>query len=314
MNKENIAFLFAGQGAQYVGMGKELCDTIPECGAMLKEAEEILNMPIKELIFDGPIETLVKTENAQPAILLIDLIALKALELNGVDAKYASGLSLGEYGALVYGNKLSFKDALLLVKERGRIMGSALPKGTGKMAAVMKLNDEQLEEVLAKASEIGVCQGANYNCPGQVVISGDAKAIEYAITLVNEMGGKAVELKVDGPFHSSLLTDASNEFYETIKKVNIEKGNDNIVYSNVKGLPYEESDDIRLLLKNHIMTSVLFEKSIRDMINKGVTTFIEIGPGKALRGFVRRIDRSVKVLNVEDMSSLEKTLKEINAN
>lgn len=310
MNSKKVAFLFSGQGAQYVGMGKELYKSIPECKEIFDKGEKILNMPIKELIFNGPEEKLMQTELAQPAILLTSLAALKALEVNGVEAEYATGLSLGEYAALIYGGALSFEDGLRLIKERGRIMGSALPKGLGKMAAIMRLDNEKVQELLSRASEYGVCEGANYNCPGQVSIAGENDAIDKAVEIAQELGGRAVLLKVSGPFHSSLLKEASDEFYEAIKKVEIKKV-EKTIYSNVKGLPYEEQDDIRFILKKHIMSSVYFEKEIEDMLNRGVNTFVEVGPGKALRGFVKKIDRNSRLLNVEDIKSLENTLNEL---
>lgn len=313
MDKSKIAFLFPGQGAQYIGMGKELYENIDECKEIIDKGEEILKMPIKELLFNGPEDKLMATEIAQPAILLASLASLKALEINGIDADYTAGLSLGEYGSLIYGGALSFEEGLLLIKERGRIMGSALPKGLGKMAAIMRLNDEKFNELLKRASEYGVCEGANYNCPGQVVIAGENEAIEKAVEIAAELGGRGILLNVSGPFHSSLLKGASEEFYETIKKVNINPLN-KVVYSNTKGLPYDENDDIRILLKNHIKSSVYFEKSIRDMIDKKVETFIEVGPGKALRGFVRKIDRSKTLLNVEDLASLKATIDKLNEN
>ena len=310
MNSKKVAFLFSGQGAQYVGMGKELYESIPECKEIFDKGEKILDMPIKDLIFNGPEEKLMETEVAQPAILLTSLAALKALEVNGIEAEYATGLSLGEYAALIYGGALSFEDGLKLIKERGRIMGSALPKGLGKMAAIMRLDNEKVEELLSRASEYGVCEGANYNCPGQVSIAGENEAIDKAVEIAQELGGRAVLLKVSGPFHSSLLKEASDEFYEAIKKVDIKKV-EKTIYSNVKGLPYEEEDDIRFILKKHIMSSVYFEKEIEDMLNKGVNTFVEVGPGKALRGFVKKIDRNSRLLNVEDIKSLENTLNEL---
>ena len=313
MDKSKIAFLFPGQGAQYIGMGKELYENIHECKEIIDKGEEILKMPIKELLFNGPEDKLMATEIAQPAILLASLASLKALEINGINADYTAGLSLGEYGSLIYGGALSFEEGLLLIKERGRIMGSALPKGLGKMAAIMRLNDENFNELLKRASEYGVCEGANYNCPGQVVIAGENEAIEKAVEIAAELGGRGILLNVSGPFHSSLLKGASEEFYETIKKVNINPLN-KVVYSNTKGLPYDENDDIRILLKNHIKSSVYFEKSIRDMIDKKVETFIEVGPGKALRGFVRKIDRSKTLLNVEDLASLKATIDKLNEN
>lgn len=310
MNSNKTAFLFPGQGVQTIGMAKELCENIPECMEILDRSEEILNMPIKKMMFEGPDELLTATENAQPTILVASLIALKALEINNIEADYTAGLSLGEYAALIYGGALSLEEGLLLIKERGRIMGSALPEGLGKMAAILKLNDEKVKELLDRASEFGIAEGANFNCPGQVVISGENKAIDEAVKIAKELGGLGMPLKVSGPFHSSLLEPASEEFFNTIKTVNIKELN-KVVYSNVKGLPYEREDDVRDLLKRHIRTSVLFEKTINHMIESGVDTFIEVGPGKALRGFVKKINKNVKLLNVEDMASLKTTIDAI---
>lgn len=311
MNGRKIAFLFPGQGVQTVGMAKELYENIPECKEILDSSEEILKMPLKKMMFEGPEDLLTETENAQPTILVASLMALKALEINGIDAEYAAGLSLGEYAALINGGALSLEDGLRLVKERGRIMGNALPEGLGTMAAILKLNDEKLEELLERSRKFGIIEGANFNCPGQISVSGEFKAVEEAVKIAKELGGLGIMLNVSGPFHSSLLKEASEEFYNTIKKANI-KPLKKEVYSNVKGTLYKENDDIRDLLKKHIRSSVLFEKTIRDMLEKGVDTFIEVGPGKALRGFVKKIDRKVTLLNVEDMNSLNNTISVLN--
>ena len=311
MNSRKIAFLFPGQGVQTVGMAKELYENIPECKEILDSSEEILKMPLKKMMFEGPEDLLTETENAQPTILVASLMALKALEINGIDAEYAAGLSLGEYAALINGGALSLEDGLRLVKERGRIMGNALPEGLGTMAAILKLNDEKLEELLERSRKFGIIEGANFNCPGQVSVSGEFKAVEEAVKIAKELGGLGIMLNVSGPFHSSLLKEASEEFYNTIKKANI-KPLKKEVYSNVKGTLYEENDDIRDPLKKHIRSSVLFEKTIRDMLEKGVDTFIEVGPGKALRGFVKKIDRKAILLNVEDVNSLNNTISALN--
>lgn len=307
MNNKNIAFLFPGQGAQYVGMAKEFYEKIPECREIIDEAEKILNMPVKDMLFNGPEEILMETENAQPLIVVASLVALKALEKNNIDAKYTAGLSLGEYSSLIFSKAISLEDGLQLVKERGRIMGNSLPKGLGKMAAILKLDNEKLEELLNRASEFGIVEAANYNCPKQVAISGEDKAIDEAVKIAKELGGLGIPLKVSGPFHSSLLKNAGEEFFNTLKNINIHSMS-KIVYSNFKGLPYDENDDVKDILKKHISSSVFFDKTILDMIEKGVDTFIEVGPGKVLSGFVKKINRSVKVLNVENMDSLNKLL------
>ena len=310
MNSSKVAFLFPGQGVQSIGMAKELCENIPECKELLERSEEILKMPISKMMFEGPDELLTATENAQPTILVASLIALKALEINDIKADYAAGLSLGEYAGLIYGGALSLEEGLLLIKERGRIMGNALPEGLGKMAAILKLDNDKLQELLNKAGKFGIIEGANFNCPGQVVVSGENEAIDEAVKIAKELGGIGKALKVSGPCHSSLLEPASEEFYNTIKTVEIKDLN-KVVYSNVKGKPYEAGDDVKELLKRHIRSSVLFEDTINHMIDNGVDTFIEVGPGKALRGFVKKINKEAVLLNVENMDSLKNTINTI---
>lgn len=310
MSSKNIAILFVGQGSQYIGMGKDLYENIEECKKVFDEGQEVLDMNIKELIFNGQEEELKLTENAQPAILLTSLAAIKALDINGILGDYTTGLSLGEYGALIYGGALEFEDGLKLVRERGKIMGSSLPKGLGSMAAILKLNNEKINELLNRASEFGIIEGANYNCPGQVVVSGEDKAIDESIKIAKELGGMGVKLNVSGPFHSSLLEGASKKFLEELNKVEF-KEFDKVIYSNTLGAPFKEGDNLKELLSKHIRSAVLFEKIIRDMLDKGVNTFIEVGPGKALKGFVKKIDRKAKVYNVFDMESLNETISKI---
>lgn len=307
MNKK-IAFLFPGQGAQYINMGKSLYENIDECREVFDKGQEILNMPIKDIIFNGSEELLTKTENNQPSILLVSLACLKALEIEGIDADYVAGLSLGEYAALIYSGALSFEDGVKLVKKRASIMDSSLDKDAGSMAAVLKLDRDKVSELLDKASEFGIVEAANYNCPGQIVISGEIPAIKSSTKIAKELGGTSIPLKVSGPFHSSLYKKASYKFYDELKKVKIRPLN-KVVYSNVKGKPYSEDDDMADLLRRQIMSSVLFEESIKDMLDKGVDTFVEIGPGKTLSGFVKKIDKNVKVYNIEDIDSLRETVK-----
>lgn len=304
------AFLFPGQGSQYINMGKDLYENIESCKDIFDKGEEVLDMPIKDLIFNGSIEELTRTKNSQPAIMLTSLACQKALEESGVEADYALGLSLGEYGALVYGGMLSFEDGMKLIKTRAQIMDSEVSPEEGTMAAVLKLDNSKVEELIKRASEFGLVEGANYNCPGQVVISGEHKAIKASIKIGKELKGMVLPLKVSGPFHSSIYEKASYKFYEELKKVNINKF-EKTVYSNVKGSPYEESDNVKELLRQQIMSSVLFEKSIRDLIDRGVNTFVEVGPGKTLTGFVKKINKDVKIHNVEDLKSLRETVESL---
>lgn len=307
MNKK-IGFLFPGQGSQYINMGKSLYENIDECREIFDKGEKLLDMPIKKIIFEGPEETLMDTKNNQPAILLVSLACLKALELEGIESDYVAGLSLGEYSALIYSGVISFDDGVKLIKTRASIMDSYLDKDTGGMAAVLKLDKQKINELLERASEFGVIEAANYNCPGQTVISGELPAIKEAVKITKELKGICIPLKVSGPFHSSLYKEASYKYYEELKNIDI-KPSKKVVYSNVKGKPYLEDDDIKELLRKQIMSSVLFEDSIRDMISKGVNVFVEIGPGKTLSNFVKKIDKEVTVYNVEDIDSLKETVK-----
>ena len=307
---ENMAFLFPGQGAQYVGMGKSLYENIDECKKIFDMGDEILDMPMKDMIFNGNEEDLKRTKYSQPAILLTSIACAKALELRGISAKYALGLSLGEYEALMDAGALNFEDGIKLIKKRAEIMDSAISPEQGTMAAVLKLTPDKVEELIKKANEFGLVEGANYNCPGQTVISGEVSAIKASVKIAKELGGRVLPLKVSGPFHSSMYKDASYEFYEELKKAEINDF-EKIAYSNVKGTPFEKGDDIKELLRQQIMSPVLFEKSIRDLLDRGVDTFVEVGPGKTLSGFVKKIDKNAKIYNVEDIDSLENTISSL---
>lgn len=305
-----IGFLFAGQGAQAVGMGEDLFNNREDCKEVFLKGEEILNMDLLNTMFKGEEAELTKTKLAQPAIVLTSLAAAKALENEGIKGDYSCGLSLGEYSALINSGVISFEEGLKLVKERGRIMDFFGEKTKGKMAAVLKLKDDKIDELVQRCKGYGIVEVANYNCPGQTVIGGEVNPIDKSLEVAKELGGMAIPLKVSGAFHTSLLNEASEEFYKEIEKISIGKAENNI-YSNLKGDLYEEEDNLKVILKNHMVKPVYFEKIIRDMISKGVDTFIEIGPGKTLTGFVKKIDRKVKILNVYDLESLETCIKEL---
>ena len=307
---KKIAFLFPGQGAQYINMGKSLYENINECKEIFDKGEEILEMPIKDIIFDGSEETLKSTKYNQPAILLTSLACQKALELEGIEADYVAGLSLGEYSGLVYSGVVSFEDGVKLVKSRATIMDEGIEEGVGSMAAVMKLSKEKVDTLLKEASKFGVVEAANYNCPGQVVITGEVDAIRESVSIAKALGGLCIPLKVSGPFHSSLYEEASFKYYESIKDVEINEPK-KVMYSNVLGKPYSKQDDIRDLLRKQIMSPVLFEDSINHMLDQGIDTFIELGPGKTLSGFVKKIDKKANVYNIEDLDTLKSTVEKI---
>ena len=302
------AFLFAGQGAQAPGMGKELAENFACADAVFEEASEALGFDIKDMIFNGIKETLMITENTQPTIVTMSTAALRVLEEKGVKADVAAGLSLGEYTAHVASGSMKFADAVKLVKKRGKYMQEEVPVGKGAMAAIIALDADQVREAAKQASEYGVCTGANFNCPGQIVVSGEVEAVKKCCEIAKEMGAKrALMLDVSAPFHCSLLTGAGEKLAKELENVEVYDMNIPII-TNVTADYIKDKSEIKELLKEQVSHSVLWEDSIRRMIADGVDTFIEIGPGKALSGFMKKIDKTVKVFNVEDMASLEKTL------
>jgi [acyl-carrier-protein] S-malonyltransferase len=307
-----IAFIFAGQGAQYVGMGIELADNITVCREVFEEADKALGFEISKVCFEGAKEELDKTENTQPAILTTSIAAFKALEERGIKPDVVAGLSLGEYSALVCSGVLNFSDAVKLVKKRGKFMQEAVPVGVGTMAAILGLGAEDVKAACAQASECGIAEPANFNCPGQIVIGGEIEAVKLASDKVKERGGKVIPLSVSAPFHTSMLEPAAIKLEEELK--NVELGVIKVpVVTNVTGDYVKDSVEIKQLLKKQVMSSVLWENSVKKMIEDGVDTFVELGPGKVLSGFVKKIDRKVKVVNVEDLKSLEKALEILNS-
>lgn len=306
-----IAFLFSGQGSQYVGMGKELYDNFKESKNIFDEADKALEFKISDLCFQGNKEELDKTENTQPAILTTSIAALKALETKGVKADVTAGLSLGEYSALVYAGAFNFQDAVKLVKKRGKYMQEAVPQGKGAMAAVLGLDSDKIKDVCKRASEKGIVEPTNFNCPGQIAIAGEVAAVEMAAELAKEAGArKVVMLQVSGPFHTSMLKPASENLAAELEKVVVNTLQLPVI-TNVTGDYIETDREIKDLLRRQVMSSVLWEDSINRMIEAGVDTFVEIGPGKVLSGFVKKINRKLKTFNVEDVESLNKCVEGI---
>ena len=304
-----IAFLFAGQGSQAPGMGQELAQNYKCADDAFNEASEALGFDIKDMIFNGDKETLMITENTQPTIVTMSVAALRVLEEKGIKPDVVAGLSLGEYTAHVASGSLDFKDAVRLVRKRGKYMQEEVPVGIGAMAAILGLNADEVREAAKKASEFGVCSGANFNCPGQIVVSGQKEAVEKCCEFAKEMGAKrAVMLDVSAPFHCSLLTGAGEKLAKELESVEVHDMNVPII-TNVNAEYIGDKSEIKDLLIKQVSNSVLWENSIRRMIADGVDTFIEIGPGKALSGFMKKIDKEMRVFNVEDIASLEKTLE-----
>jgi [acyl-carrier-protein] S-malonyltransferase len=303
------AFLFSGQGAQYVGMGKDFYNNFSCSREIFEIAREVLGMDIEKLCFEGTSEDLNKTENTQPAILTTSIAALSALQKYGIKPDVTAGLSLGEYSALVCSGAIGFAEAVSLVKKRGQYMQEAVPIGVGKMLAILGLDDEKVERVCLEASREGIVEPANYNYPGQVVIGGEMQAVDLAGEIARERGARRViPLLVSAPFHTSMLRPASERL--ALELNNIQIGNMQMpVISNVIADYIEKKEMIKEFLMKQVMYPILWTRCILRMIQDGVDTFIEIGPGKVLSGFLKKIDRNLKICNVEDIQSLNKTLE-----
>ncbi len=304
-----LAFVFAGQGAQAVGMGKELAENFACADKVFDEASEALGFDIKDMIWNGDSETLMITENTQPTIVTMSTAALRVLEEKGIKPDVVAGLSLGEYTAHVASGSLKFADAVKLVKKRGKYMQEEVPVGVGAMAAIIALSQEDVEACCKAVSELGVCSPANLNCPGQIVVSGEVAAVDKCCELAKEKGAKrAMKLPVSAPFHCSMLIGAGEKLAVELENVEVSEMNIPVV-TNVTADYVPSKDDIKRILVEQVSNSVKWEASIRKMIEDGVDTFVEVGPGKALSGFIKKISKDVAVYNVEDMASLEKTLE-----
>ncbi len=305
-----IGFLFPGQGAQYIGMGKDLYDNFEEYRNVYQKVNEITGIDVADLTLNKTEEILNQTKNTQICILTMSLAILKLLENKNIKAEVSSGLSLGEYSALIYSKAISFEDGVKIVKRRGELMQELCPKGDWSMAAILGLDEDKVNQICSNVAT-GFIAPANYNCPGQIVVSGEKNAVTEAMEIATEVGAKkAVELKTSGPFHTIKLSDASKELKKELENITINEFQTKVV-KNLDGKTYTNKDNVRDILADHIINSVRFEQGIQTMLNEGVDTFIEIGPGKTLSGFVKRTSRDVEILNINDMSSFEKTIDKL---
>lgn len=303
-----IAFMFPGQGSQYVGMGKEFYDKIEVSRNIFEEAFEALGSDFKKILFDGPKEKLDKTEYTQPAILTVSIAIAKAFEEEGIIPSAVCGLSLGEYSAFTLSGVFKFKDAAELVKKRGRFMQEAVPFGKGSMAAVIGLDSGKVNDACSKASKYGKVYPANYNCPGQIVISGEIKALENACKIAEDMGARrTIMLSVSGPFHSPMMEPASKKLKVELDKIKMGKMKTPVI-TNVTGNFIKDGESVESILIKQIMNPVKWEHTINTLIKNDFDVFVEVGPGRALSGFVKKIDRKLKVFNVQNIESFNNVI------
>jgi [acyl-carrier-protein] S-malonyltransferase len=304
-----VGLMFPGQGSQSVGMGKDLYDSYPTAKRVFEEANEALGFDLAKLCFEGPEETLTLTTNTQPAIVTASIAALRVLQERAeFEVEFVAGHSLGEYSALVYAGAINFPDAVRTVRKRGEFMQDAVPVGTGTMAAIIGLAQEEVEALCKQVNSDGnIVTLANLNSPGQFVISGHTKAVNDVVALAKGKGAKrAIPLAVSAPFHCALMRPAAEQLEKVLNAVSFSDLSIPLI-NNAEASIIISGEEARNSLVRQMYKSVQWEQSIRLMIERGVTTCIEVGPGKVLSGLLRRIDKNIKGLNVQDIETLERT-------
>ena len=311
--QSSIAFLFPGQGSQYAGMGKELAENFPAAKQVFEEADEALSFSISRLCFEGPEEDLQLTENTQPAILSVSVAAFRAIQTQGLPAPaFVAGHSLGEYSALVAAGAMSLGDAVRTVRARGRYMQEAVPVGTGAMAAVIGGERDAIEQACREASGNQVCSVANINSPNQVVIAGNTEAVDRAMELLKGVAKRVIKLNVSAPFHCALMKPAQDRLAFELEQLAFTEPTTSVI-TNVDAKITSAPGDLRDSLLRQVSAPVRWLESMELLFQHGVTTFVEVGPGKVLSGLMRQINRDANCLNVEDSVSLEAARAKLNA-
>lgn len=303
---KKVAFVFPGQGSQYVGMGKEIAENYPVAKKVYDEADEVIGWKISDLCFSGPEDLLKDTRNAQPAIVTTSIAILKVLSEEGIKADFVAGHSLGEYSALITAGSLSLAEGLKLVGSRSRLMAEADPEQQGTMAAILGVDRETLNGYLTEVSKTGLVEAANFNCPGQIVVSGAKNGIAKLQELLAEKGGKMIPLAVSGAFHSSYMKKAADAFRPELEAVKWEEPSPSLI-ANITARPVSK-ESLTDSLYRQIFSSVLWEDTINYLKEQGVSIFIEVGPGKVLSGLVKKTFKEATTVNCEDLTSIKKAL------
>ncbi|QYK66843.1 ACP S-malonyltransferase [Paenibacillus sp. S02] len=309
------AFIFPGQGSQAVGMAKDAYEAVPAATEVFRQADERLGFALSTLIFEGPDTALKQTSNTQPALLTASIALYEAFkEKMGIHPDYVAGHSLGEYSALVASGVLAFEDAVEIVRTRGEFMEQAIPDGQGGMAAVLGADREALSALCRDITESGqLVELANINCPGQIVVSGTKEGVAAVAERVKEAGGKrAITLEVSGPFHSSLMKEAATKLSGKLGAVTFSRAQVPVV-ANVTAKPVREGSEIRQLLVDQVYSPVLWEDSVTWLLEQGVDTFVEFGPGSVLTGLVKKIDKTVKLYNISSLESFASVTEALEA-